>query len=238
MWTGRGGSDHGGEDPLVRYTAHGSNLHAARFGCYLYGGRPEGAARARPGRRDRRTPRREAALTLPGGPYFAGRSPTRGCGTAFRDPALSGEVPCRAHPVTVGQFSDVAAQETHRSPGADLDLTRVPATGRDEPGPGRYESLLCAGGPAGHPLLAFTSPTGLSAAEPTAPSAAHPRTPGAGLAQSRARGPRRTAGYLAARPGASGHRTPAMAAAPLGRTGDGAGPSRFRSPGSGGRPGR
>jgi hypothetical protein len=216
VWTGTSDSGQGGEDPLVWYTAYGSNLHAARFGCYLYGGRPEGAARACPGCRDRRTPRREAALTLPGGLYFAGRSPTWGGGTAFYDPALSGEVPCRAYLVTVGQFSDVAAQEMDRSPGTDLDLTRVLATGRDELGPGRYEMLLCAGELDGHPLLTFTSPTGLSGAEPTAPSAAYLRTLGAGLAQSHAWGPWRTAGYLATRPGASGHWTPTAVAALLG----------------------
>jgi hypothetical protein len=216
VWTAGRGSGRTGEDPLVWYTAYGSNLHAARFDCYLYGGRPPGGARDYPGCRDRRPPRREAALTLPGGLYFAGRSPTWGGAMAFYDPTLPGDLPCRAYLVTAGQFSDVAAQEMHRSPGADLDLTRVLATGRDELGPGRYETLLRPGELDGHPLLTFTSPTGLTGAEPAAPSAAYLRTLGAGLAQSHGWSARRAARYLATRPGATGHWTPEAVEALLG----------------------
>ena len=35
-----------GTDDPVWYVAYGSNLRAARFGCYLAGGRPDGACRA------------------------------------------------------------------------------------------------------------------------------------------------------------------------------------------------
>lgn len=40
-------------EPLVWYAAYGSNLAAARFRCYVVGGRPAGAARTYPERRGR-----------------------------------------------------------------------------------------------------------------------------------------------------------------------------------------
>ncbi|MFF2077971.1 histone deacetylase [Kitasatospora sp. NPDC058162] len=209
-----------GREQLVWYAAYGSNLHAARFSCYLSGGRPDGGARDCPGCRDRRAPRRTAALTLPGTVYFAGRSATWGGGSAFYDPAAPGRVPCRAYLVTPGQFADVAAQEMNRSPGADLDLTRVLATGRDRTGPGRYETLLRVGALQGRPVLTFTSPSGLAgavlSAALSAPSPAYLRTLAAGLAESHAWGPWRTAGYLATRPGAAGHWRVGAVAALLG----------------------
>ncbi|MFD9689641.1 histone deacetylase [Kitasatospora sp. NPDC059088] len=204
-----------GRDRLLWYAAYGSNLHAARFSCYLCGGRPAGAARACPGCRDRRPPRASAALPLPGTVYFAGHSATWGGGTAFYDPAGPGPVPCRAYLVTAGQFGDVAAQEIQRTPAADLDLTRVLATGRDRLGPGRYETLLRVGALRGRPVLTLTSPTGLAGATPTAPSPAYLRTLAAGLAESHTWGPWRTAGYLATRPGAAGHWPVAAVAALL-----------------------
>ena len=42
-----------GTDDPVWYVAYGSNLRAARFGCYLAGGRPDGACRTYDGCRDR-----------------------------------------------------------------------------------------------------------------------------------------------------------------------------------------
>ncbi|WP_063832400.1 hypothetical protein [Streptomyces novaecaesareae] len=202
---------------LVWYVAYGSNLHAARLACYLSGGRPDGAARTHPGCRDRRPPRRSVATALAGTLYFAGRSPTWGGGSAFYDPACEpsalGEVPCRAYLLTAGQFADIAAQEMHRSPGTDLDLTRVLADGHAELGPGRYETLLHVGDLDGHPLLTFTAPDGVAGAELAAPCAPYLRTLAAGLAESHAWGPWRTAGYLATRPGAAGHWTAAAVAA-------------------------
>ncbi|MFI8461183.1 histone deacetylase [Kitasatospora sp. NPDC085464] len=201
---------------LVWYVAYGSNLHATRLACYLRGGRPNGGAHTYPGCRDRSPARRAVATALPGTLYFAGRSLTWGGGSAFYDPSVRGEVPCRAYLLTVGQFSDVAAQEMRRSPGADLDLTRVLAEGRTALGPGRYETLLHVGDLDGHPLLTFTAPWGAAGAELNAPAAAYLRTLGAGLAESHAWGPWRTAGYLATRPGAAGHWTPGAVAALLG----------------------
>ncbi|MFG2908581.1 histone deacetylase [Kitasatospora sp. NPDC048286] len=200
---------------LVWYVAYASNLHAARLACYLRGGRPDGAAHAQPGSRDPSPPRRTVATALPGTLYFAGRSLTWGGGSAFYDPAGTGEVPCRSYLVTVSQFSDIAAQEMRRSPGADLDLTAAIATGRAELGPGRYETLLRVGESAGHPLLTFTSARGVAGAELNAPTPPYLRTLAAGLAESHGWGPWRTAGYLATRPGAAGHWTPRTVAAVL-----------------------
>ncbi|MFE6050557.1 histone deacetylase [Kitasatospora sp. NPDC056446] len=213
---GTGGRPDGRESPpLVWYAAYGSNLDAARLACYLRGGRPDGGAHEHPGCRDPRPPRRTAAAVLPGTLYFAGRSLTWGGGSAFYDPDRPGDVPFRAYLLTAGQFSDIAAQEMRRSPGTDLDLTRVLADGRAELGPGRYETLLRLGTLDGHPLLTFTAPGGLAGAEPNAPSAAYLRTLGRGLAESHGWGPWRAAGYLATRPGAAGHWTPGAVAALL-----------------------
>ncbi|MET8544739.1 histone deacetylase [Kitasatospora sp. NPDC004799] len=202
--------------PLVWYVAYGSNLHAARLACYLRGGRPDGGAQEHPGCRDRRPPRRTVATALPGSLYFAGRSLTWGGGSAFYDPDLPGEVPCRAYLLTVGQFSDVAAQEMRRSPGTDLDLAPVLTAGRVELGPGRYETLLHVGELDGHPLLTFTASWGVAGAELNAPAPPYLRTLAAGLAESHGWGPWRAAGYLATRPGAAGHWTPRAVAALLG----------------------
>ncbi|MFI9366225.1 histone deacetylase [Kitasatospora sp. NPDC053057] len=144
-------------------------------------------------------------LTLPGTLYFAGRSPAWGGAIAFYDPASPGRVPCRAYLVTPGQFGDVAAQEMYRRPDADLDLTRVLATGRDRLGPGRYETLLRVGALGGRPVLTFTCATGLAGADLATPTPAYLRTLAAGLAESHRWGPWRAAGYLATRPGAAGH---------------------------------
>ncbi|MFJ2577424.1 histone deacetylase [Kitasatospora aureofaciens] len=192
-------------DGLVWYAAYGSNLHASRLACYLRGGRPEGGARAQPGCRDPRPPRRDVAAVLPGALYFARESAVWGGGIAFYDPGAGGAMPCRAYLVTAGQFSDIAAQEMHRPPGADLDLARVLARGRDRLGPGRYETLVCAGTLDGLPLLTFTAPEGLAGAELNPPSAAYLRTLAAGLAQSHGWSRRRAAVYLAGRAGAAGH---------------------------------
>ncbi|MFJ6385070.1 histone deacetylase [Kitasatospora sp. NPDC092039] len=203
-------------DALVWYVAYGSNLHAARLACYLRGGRPDGGAQDHPGGRDRRLPRRTVATALPGTLYFADLSLTWGGGSAFYDPAPPGDVPCRAYLLTAGQFSDLAAQEMRRLPGADLDLAPVLATGRAELGPGRYETLLHVGELDGHPLLTFTASRGVAGAELNAPTPPYLRTLAAGLAESHGWGPWRAAGYLATRPGAAGHWTPRAVAALLG----------------------
>jgi hypothetical protein len=189
---------------VVWYVSYGSNMNAARFGCYLAGGTPEGALRGFPGCRDRQLPREARGHELPGGIYFATESPVWGGGRAFYDPALPGTAPARAYLITAGQFSDVAAQEMYREPGEDLDLAAVLATGRVQLGPGRYETLLHTGDLDGHPVLTFTAPWSAADVDPVAPSANYLRMLAGGLCDAHGWDVTRAATYLAGRPGATG----------------------------------
>ncbi|MFC7330913.1 histone deacetylase [Marinactinospora rubrisoli] len=179
-----------------------------RLACYIEGGTPPGGSRANPGCRDRRPPRAVRPLWLPGGVYFALRSPMWGGGLAGYDPGLPGAAPACAHLVTAGQFADIAAQEMYRPPGTDLDLAPVLRTGRHLLGPGRYETMLHVGDLDGHPILTFTASWTQADVAPTAPSAGYLRAIGAGVRSAHGWSPARVGGYLAGRPGAAGHWTP------------------------------
>ncbi|MFJ9951810.1 histone deacetylase [Kitasatospora sp. NPDC091207] len=135
--------------------------------------------------------------------YFTLESTVWGGGTAFYDPDRTGEVPARAYLLTAGQFSDIAAQEMHREPGADLPLAGVLRAGRDRLESGPYGTLVCPGSLDDVPVLTFTAPGGLADAEPRAPRAGYLRTVAAGLAETHGWGPRRAAEYLGSRPGAA-----------------------------------
>lgn len=152
-------------------------------------------------------PVRSKAVELPGVVYFATRSPVWKGGRAFYDPDAEGSVWARAHLVTAGQFSDIAAQEMYRPPGQDLDLGAVLAAGRARLGPGRYETLVHPGDVDGVPLLTFTAPWRVGDAEWTKPSAAYVRVIAAGLLEAGAWDADAVARYLASRPGAAGHWT-------------------------------
>ncbi|MER5268641.1 histone deacetylase [Actinosynnema sp. NPDC002837] len=184
---------------LVWYVGYGSNLHAERFRCYLAGGTPVGATRGYPGCRDTSPPLDTRALEVPGGIYFATRSPVWLGGRAFYDPTLPGSAAARGYLVTTAQFADVAAQEMYRDPGADLDLTAVMADGRHVLGPGRYETLLHLGEHDGHPALTFTAPWSAADVEHTKPSAPYLTMLAAGLAETHGWTARRIADYLAGR---------------------------------------
>ncbi len=188
----------------VWYAAYGSNMHLDRLTCYLSGGRPPGGARTYPGCRNPARPERDLAVVLPGQLYFAFESLVWTGGMGFYDPSAPGETPARAYLVTAEQFSDIAAQEMHREPGADLDLTVVLATGREQLGPGRYETLVCAGQLDGYPVLTFTAPWRSTDAPLNAPSAAYLRNFASGLAQAHGWKLAQVADYLSSRPGAAG----------------------------------
>ncbi|GAA2788276.1 hypothetical protein GCM10010441_11660 [Kitasatospora paracochleata] len=192
----------------VWYAAYGSNMHAARLALYLRGGRAPNGGHVYPGCRDKRLPERSLPVLLPGTLYFALTSHVWGGGMAFHDTAQAGRMPARAYLLTAGQFADLAAQEMHREPYADLDLSTALATGRQRLGPGRYETVVCAGAIDGIPVLGFTAPWDLRDAELNAPSTAYLRVLAAGLAESHGWSAERAAGYLAGRPGAGGHWTP------------------------------
>jgi hypothetical protein len=191
----------------VWYVAYGSNMHAARLACYLAGGRPRGAGREYAGCRDAAPPERTAGVELAGALYFATHSPVWGGARAFYDPYAPGTVLARAHLITAGQFADLAAQEMYRAPGTDLDLTEALATGRQVLGPGRYETLVCAGRHDGHPMLTLTAPWRMADVAAAGPSGPYLRHLVAGLLEAGAWDPAAIAAYLARCPGAEGRWT-------------------------------
>jgi hypothetical protein len=158
------------QDP-VWYLAYGSNMNAARFGCYLSGGRPRGARRTYVGCRDPSPPLRDVGIRAAGGLTFAGRSAVWGGGIAFFDPGADGELAARAYLLTFGQLSDVVAQETRRAVG-DLPLGGA-VDGRWALRSGTYESLLHVGDRDGLPMFTITS---LQHLDPTPPAAPYLRT--------------------------------------------------------------
>ncbi|MFE2142229.1 histone deacetylase [Streptomyces sp. NPDC059456] len=191
----------------VWYASYGSNMHMERLAVYLAGGTPPGATRTYPGCRDRRAPERSLAVELAGRLYFATESVVWTGGRAFYDPGAPGRTRARAHLITAGQLSDIAAQEMYGEPGADLDLTAVLREGRHAVGPGRYETLICPGAIEGVPVLTFTAPWALHEVEVRVPSAAYLRCLAGGLLESGPWEEQDIAEYLAASPGAAGHWT-------------------------------
>ncbi|MGW8767825.1 histone deacetylase [Streptomyces sp. NPDC055815] len=195
-------------DPRVWYAAYGANTHAERLRYYLDGGCPPGGGREFPGCRDRRPPERSVPLVLPGRVYFATDSPVWGGGRAFYDPVADGDAWGVAHLLTVGQFSDIAAQEMYREPGGDLDLAEALVTGRRVLGTGRYETLVCPGVLDGVPVVTFTAPWRMPGEGGLrAPSAPYLRHLAAGLGRAGAWRHAEVAAYLAGCPGAAGHWT-------------------------------
>ena len=172
----------------VWYVSYGSNMSAARLGCYLVGGRPEGGRRDNPGARLATLPGRSAAVELPGTVYFAGESPQWGGGTAFYDHDLPGPAAARAYLMTAGQLADVFRQEMYRAPfdGDPVEeVARTLADGaRHAAGDGVYETLVAVGMLEGLPMLTFTAPHGAGDVQHTEPSAAYLATMATGLAES------------------------------------------------------
>jgi hypothetical protein len=194
---------------LIWYASYGSNLLCERFLCYLQGGRPEGAARTYPGARDRSAPLDSRPMWLPGGVYFATRSLVWGGGRALYDPAMPRRAAARAYLITAAQFSDVAAQEMGREPGADLNLRPLLTgrTGRLEVGAGHYETMILAGRRDGIPVITFTAPWrygGVDAPPLTPPSEAYLTMLARGLCESHGWNAEAAGRYLAGLPGAAG----------------------------------
>ncbi len=199
----------------VWYASYGSNMAEARFRHYVQGGRPDGAIRHYPGARDRTVPSKVAPVSLAGSVFFAWESPTWGGGIAFYDPAGVGSSYGRAYLVTVGQFADVAAQEMHRIPDADLDLTDLLADGHALLGPGRYERLLVVGEIDGLPVVTFTASWSQEEIELNPPVARYLRMMAAGLREGHHLDDDAIVSYLLARPGAQPQWTRASLGAAL-----------------------
>ncbi len=200
----------------VWYASYGSNMSARRFHHYLQGGRPNGASRDYPGARDPALPLAVAPVTLGGSVFFAWESPTWGGGIAFYDADGRGTSYGRAYLLTAGQFADVAAQEMHRPPGTDLDLTGLLADGQALLGPGRYERLLVVGEIEDASVVTFTASWTQDDVELNAPVAAYLRTMAVGLREGHDLDDDVMVDYFLARPGISPRWTRAGLATALG----------------------
>lgn len=179
----------------VWYAAYGSNLLRARFLTYLHGGRPQGAVREMTGARDRREPREDRPITLPGRLVFGWESLTWGGGIAFYDPDRPGPTLARAYRITVEQFSDLAAQEMHRPPGGRIDLAPLVRDGRLELGPGRYEMVHLVSTLEDLPVLTISAAR-WSDIPPNPPGAIYRETMARGLAESHGLSAAQAAAYL------------------------------------------
>ncbi len=187
----------------IWYASYGSNMCARRFHHYLQGGRPDGASRDYPGARDASLPLAVAPVELSGSVFFAWESPTWGGGIAFYDSEGRGTSYGRAYLLTAGQFADVAAQEMHRVPDADLDLSGLWADGHVLLGPGRYERLLVVGAMEDVPIVTFTASWTQDDVELNPPVAAYLRTMAVGLREGHDLHVEAVVDYLLARPGVS-----------------------------------
>lgn len=150
-------------------------------------------------------PRRSIPVELAGAVYFATESLVWGGGRAFYDPGAEGRVLARAHLVTAGQFSDIAAQEMYREPGTEIDFAEALTCGSAALGSGRYETLVCAGQVDGLPVLTFTAPWSMRDVPWNPPSSAYVRHLAAGLLSAGAWDIEAVASYVAACPGAAEH---------------------------------
>jgi hypothetical protein len=202
------------EDDLVWYVSYGSNMNADRLACYLQGGRPPGAMVGYTGARDRTPPRADAAVMLPGRIHFATHSEVWGGGIAFYDPEAEGPTPARAFLITAGQFTDVAAQEMHRTPSEEDPLEQVVREGlpegRHRAGPGKYETMLRVGEREGRPLLTFTAPDRAEQMESVPPTDAYLAMLTEGLRQSHGWEDARIAAYFRARGALADQETPSV----------------------------
>ena len=120
-------------------------------------------------------------------------------GIAFHHPDGPGELAARADLVSVGQFSDVVAQEARRPVGSDLALDQDGRRRWPTPS-GIYESVLHVGDLDGLPLLMITS---LQPLTPTAPSTPYLRAIMGGLRETFGWGVDERVGYLLRAPGVS-----------------------------------
>lgn len=185
---------------MLWYVGYGSNLDRARFLRYLTGGQAPGALRAVPGARDATPPAQERAVMIPGRMFFGWTSLTWGGGVSFLDSGADDHAYGRAYLLTEQQFADVAAQEMHQEPGADLDLAHVLEHRCHTYGPGRYETLHLLGELEGTPMLTFSvdDPAQLELNQPVEPYVA---TVAGGLRETHGLSVREATEHLLGRPG-------------------------------------
>jgi hypothetical protein len=189
-------------------------MRAARFDCYISGGRPQGARRTYLGCRDQSPPLRDIGIRVAGGLTFARYSSVWDGGIAFYNPLADGELAARAYQITFGQLSDVVAQEAKRPIGGDFVLDDGVVDGKWPLGSRTYETLLHLDVREGLPMFTITS---LQDLEPTPPSAPYLRTMLDGLGEAFGWTTDERVRYLFRAPGV----TPAWTASRLAALGDG-----------------
>ena len=218
----------------VWYVSYGSNMSAARFACYLEGGRPEGGSRAQP-----RRPRRAPAAPRRAG----GLSPARSTSPASRRSGAAGwrstttrrRAPAPRAPTWSPRSSSPTSPRRRctgcPSPGdplAEVVLGGLGGEGeRHHVGPGRYETLVEVGTLDGLPMRRSPRRTGWTAVPHTAPAPAYVAMLAPGWRSRTAgapRGPRPTSGARAARRLTEPERRPDVG-------GDGAAPRALRRAG-------
>lgn len=187
---------------MIWYAAYGSNLSRERFGVYLDGGIPAGAAHSYPGCRDSSPPAEDRPWECSCELRFGGRSRTWGGGVALVVPGPS-EVyaKLRLYLVTLEQFEDVVAQENWLEPGS-VDLRDVVYDPHYVIGPDHtYRVVLSLGDLDGIPVLTITQ----DASTPTAaPTIRYLRHIAQGLRESHGCSDADLAQYLSGRPGVAG----------------------------------
>lgn len=166
----------------VYYLSYGSNLSHKRFFCYIHGGQPEGNSHTYEGCRNTLLPHLSFGVKFDAALYFSGHSTTWGDGgVMFADFAQPGESLGRAYRITLEQFCDVAAQESHLPIGSvDFDWDELLSNGFIE-GDGQYGTLVLVGYLHGLPVLTFTNAKGVQDKPLNPPSVAYRKVIATGL---------------------------------------------------------
>jgi hypothetical protein len=171
------------DDDPVLYIAYGSNLHPARFRCYVSGGRPHGATRTYLGCSDGTPHGPAVALQLPHRLFYAGHSSIWGGSAAFIDPNVdpAQRTPAVGYPITCGQLRDIVAQENGGEAGGAAHL-EIPEPGQQHriDTDGWYDLLVGVALDDGRHGVTFTAHTP-PAPNPGTPSAAYLATIAAGI---------------------------------------------------------
>lgn len=140
----------------VWYVSYGSNLFAARFTCYLAGGRALGSRWTNPGARDASPPTGDRRVDLDHALVFGGPSHTWHGGPAYLDLVTPGHSVGRGWRITHEQFEDVVAQE-NRLPAGALAVPEAMLTDGGIAVPGApYGRLVPLEPIDGEPAVTFT----------------------------------------------------------------------------------
>ena len=184
----------------VWYASYGSNMCADRLACYLTGGCPPGAAGPTPAPGTGPCPRICGPSSSMGASTSPGTPPRGTAGS--RSTTLKVRVRPSAAPTGSRRVSSPTCW-SRRCTGSRVPTTTSASCSRRacRPGDGRYESLHVVGELEGEPVVTFTSPERMHAADRSQPSATYLAT--------MARGPHgghgwdgdRVAAYLLERPG-------------------------------------